>query len=114
MMNYAECVVYCHGITKDPKTNDFMMVINYATYGNLRHHLNNSFNSMDWVEKLNTLYDITNGLKDIHDNGLIHRDFHCGNILSSHNNCTCIADLGLCRPANEKPSQNIYGVLPYV
>src|SRR5437763_2723343 len=113
-MNNAGNVVYCFGITKDSKTNDFMMVMNYAENGNLRHHLNNSFNSMDWGRKLNTLQYIASGLKEIHDNGLIHHDFHCGNILNS-SSLIYITDLGLCRPANEKPSQSgVYGVLPYV
>src|ERR1044072_7178116 len=98
MMNNANSVVYCYGITKDPKTNNFMMVMNYATDGNLRHHLNNNFNSMNWSTKLDTLRDIARGLKGIHDNGLIHHDFHCGNILKS-GYTVYITDLGLCRPA---------------
>ena len=52
MMNNALYIVYCYGITKDPKTNNFMMVMEYATNANLRHHLNSGFNSMDWGEKL--------------------------------------------------------------
>src|SRR5436190_8754144 len=72
---------------------------------------------MDWNEKLSNLYFIAHGLNEIHDNKLIHHDFHCGNILNSSAN-TYITDLGLCQPANVKTSQNenkkIYGVLPYV
>src|SRR5688572_18735157 len=120
MMNNAERVVFCYGITKDPKTNNFMMIMNYAKNGNLRHYLNKYFNSMKWSVKLMILRSIANGLKDIHNNGLIHRDFHCGNILNSNDhtiNYIYITDLGLCQPANEKPkdeNKKIYGVLPYV
>ncbi|PKK65633.1 hypothetical protein RhiirC2_853462 [Rhizophagus irregularis] len=75
------------------------------------------FNSTKWVEKLRILQNIAEGLAYIHENGLIHRDFHCGNILKEEN-YALITDLGLCRPANVKPSQNeckeLYGVLPYV
>ncbi|RGB31029.1 kinase-like domain-containing protein, partial [Rhizophagus diaphanus] len=64
------------------------------------------------------LTDIALGLKDIHDKGLIHHDFHCGNILSDFEQDAYITDLGLCQPANVKSLQNsnkkIYGVLPYV
>ncbi|POG83029.1 kinase-like domain-containing protein, partial [Rhizophagus irregularis DAOM 181602=DAOM 197198] len=60
---------------------------------------------------------IAQGLAHIHKYGIIHRDFHCGNILKK-SHYIAIIDLGLCRPANVKPSQNeckeIYGVLPYV
>ena len=85
MMNNAGCVVTCFGITKDPKTNNFMMVMNYADKGSLRQYLNSSFNTMNWSRKLDILQRTACGLKDIHDNGLIHRDFHCGNILNSEN-----------------------------
>jgi serine/threonine protein kinase len=93
-----------------------MMVMLYAENGSLRQHLNNSFNSMKWKEKLEILWRIVLGLADVHNKGLIHHDFHCGNVLYGNKFCTFIADLGLCQPANVKPSQDkkIYGVLPYV
>ncbi|RGB22907.1 kinase-like domain-containing protein, partial [Rhizophagus diaphanus] len=85
----------------------------------LRQHLNNCFISMSWNDIIYTLNGIAYGLKDIHKKGLIHQDFHCGNILSDKTQHTAyITDLGLCQPANVKSSQNnnkkIYGVLPYV
>ncbi|CAB4421941.1 unnamed protein product [Rhizophagus irregularis] len=111
-------VIRCYGITKDPESNNFMMVMDYAKNGSLRQRLNNCFNSMNWIEKLDILRRATIGLADIHNKGLVHHDFHCGNILNGDNNFTCITDLGLCRPANVIPSQvenkKIYGVLPYV
>ena len=117
-MNNAGSVVNCYGITQDPKTNCFMMIMNYAENGSLRQSLNNGFNSMNWTEKLSILRQIAGGLNEIHDNKLIHHDFHCGNILNHYGIITYITDLGLCRPASEKPFQNdkkyIYGVLPYV
>ncbi|POG83004.1 kinase-like domain-containing protein [Rhizophagus irregularis DAOM 181602=DAOM 197198] len=89
----------------------------YVINGSLRQHLNNSFNSIKWYKKLDILRTVVEGLDFIHQKGLIHRDFHCGNILKE-DNYALITDLGLCRPANVKPSQNeckeLYGVLPYV
>ncbi|POG69101.1 kinase-like domain-containing protein [Rhizophagus irregularis DAOM 181602=DAOM 197198] len=109
--------VRCFGITKDPTKNNFMMVMELKN-GSLRQHLNNNFISLNWEQKLSNLTAITIGLKDIHDKGLIHHDFHCGNILSDFKRDAYITDLGLCQPANVKSSQNsnkkIYGVLPYV
>ncbi|EXX76075.1 kinase-like domain-containing protein [Rhizophagus irregularis DAOM 181602=DAOM 197198] len=110
-------IVRCFGITKDPKTNNFMMVMDLKK-GSLRQHLNNNFISLNWKKKLYSLTAIILGLKDIHDKGLIHNDFHCGNILSNFSRNAFITDLGLCQPANVKSPQNsnkkIYGVLPYV
>ncbi|EXX73815.1 Cdc15p [Rhizophagus irregularis DAOM 197198w] len=110
-------VVRCFGITKDPKTNNFIMVMELKN-GNLRQHLNNNFISLSWDRKLQNLLGTISGLKDIHNEGLIHHDFDCRNILSDFNDLTFITGFGLCQQANVKSSQNsdkkIYGVLPYV
>ncbi|RGB43422.1 kinase-like domain-containing protein, partial [Rhizophagus diaphanus] len=110
-------ITHCFGITKDPESRNFMIVMGYVINGSLRQHLNNNFNSIKWDEKLKILQNIAKGLDYIHEHGLIHRDFHCGNILKE-DDFTLITDLGLCQPANVKPSQNefkeLYGVLPYV
>ncbi|RGB25174.1 kinase-like domain-containing protein [Rhizophagus diaphanus] len=112
------CVTRCFGITKDPESNNFMVVMEYAKKGSLRQYLNNIFNSIKWVDKLDILKRFALGLRAIHEKELIHRDFHCGNMLQD-DDFTIITDLGLCRPANVKLSQNeyekqVYGVLPYV
>ncbi|EXX56760.1 kinase-like domain-containing protein [Rhizophagus irregularis DAOM 181602=DAOM 197198] len=107
-------VVSCYGITKDPKTNNFMMVMDLKN-GSLRQLLNKNLN---WKHKMLCLQGIAQGLKIIHNKGLIHHDFHSGNILSNLDQESYITDLGLCQPANAKSSQNnnkeIYGVLPYI
>src|SRR5688572_19053033 len=114
MMNSSPNVINCYGITKDPESNNFMMVMNYAINGSLRQHLNNSFNLMKWDEKLDTLLKIASGLNDFHEKGLIHQNFHSGNISKGSNNHTYITGFGLSHPANTGPSQGVYGVLPYV
>jgi serine/threonine protein kinase len=97
-----------------------MMVMGYIDGGSLRRHLQNNYDKLDLKDKLNQLSDIAKGLKDIHEQGLVHGDFHAGNILnkSYHHNyrSECfITDLGLCRPASEeKNSGTSYGVMPYV
>ncbi|RGB31011.1 kinase-like domain-containing protein [Rhizophagus diaphanus] len=66
--------------------------------GGLKQYLNNNFIS----------------LKIIHNKGLIHHNFHCGNILIDFNTIAYITDLELCQPANVKSSQNIPYVAPEV
>src|SRR5436305_12421831 len=85
VMTNQPSIVKLFGITKDPKTNNFMMVIEYAQYCSLRQHLNNNFNSLNWTKKLFNLCCIAHGLNEIHGKGLIHHDFHCGNILNNKN-----------------------------
>ena len=116
-MNTALFIILFYGVTKDPETNDFMMVMHYANDGSLRQSLNKNFNSMDWERKFEIPSDIARGLDGIHREGLIHQDFHSGNILLLSHILSRITDLGLCKPADEKSekcNKNVYGVLPYV
>ncbi|GBC32136.2 kinase-like domain-containing protein [Rhizophagus irregularis DAOM 181602=DAOM 197198] len=53
------------------------IVMGYVQNGSLRQHLNNTFNSTKWNQKLMILRQIAQGLDNIHQKGLIHRDFHC-------------------------------------
>jgi serine/threonine protein kinase len=90
------------------------MVLEYAENGNLRKHLDINYNKLIWESKIIYLYDIITGLGYIHENNLIHRDLHIGNILKFKSK-TAIADMGLCRPANcNAQKNNVYGVLPYI
>ncbi|GBC03641.1 hypothetical protein RclHR1_05230003 [Rhizophagus clarus] len=108
-------IVKCYGITQDPKTKEYMMVFYYYEDGNLRNYLNDSVFYVDYMSKIYSLRIISRGLLDIHNAGLVHKDFHSGNIL--YNDIyPCISDLGMCRPVNQQSikEEGIYGVLPYV
>src|SRR6185369_15326602 len=63
------------------------------------------------------LHNIILGLNNIHQEQLVHRDLHSGNILHSWwlptSQQVMIADLGLSFPADQEPS-SIVGVLPYI
>jgi serine/threonine protein kinase len=110
------CIIKLYGITQDPATKDYIMVLDYAENGNLRKYLDASYDLLSWSDKINYLHSIANGLKDIHEKELIHRDLHIGNILKLKYN-TAITDMGLCRPADYNASENtknVYGVLPYI
>ncbi|POG80511.1 kinase-like domain-containing protein [Rhizophagus irregularis DAOM 181602=DAOM 197198] len=111
---YLYDVIQCYGITQDPNTKDYMMVLKYCDDGNLRnYYLNNESN---YYSKIYEFRQIARGLLDIHNAGKIHKDFHSGNILCHE--YPYISDLGMCQPANsEKQSakqEGIYGVLPYM
>ncbi|CAB4431329.1 unnamed protein product [Rhizophagus irregularis] len=115
---YLFDVIQCYGITQDPNTKDYMMVLEYCKYGNLRNYYMNT-NELYYSSKIKGLVRIASGLLDIHNAGKVHKDFHSGNILySSSGSYPFISDLGMCQPANnEKQSvkkEGIYGVLPYM
>ncbi|GES88100.1 kinase-like domain-containing protein [Rhizophagus clarus] len=73
---YLYDVVSCYGITQDPVTKEYTMVLRYCDDGNLRNCLNKAENYIDYESKINTLQQIARGLLDIHNSGLIHKDFH--------------------------------------
>ncbi|GBC04735.1 hypothetical protein RclHR1_05830013 [Rhizophagus clarus] len=116
-VNFHRSVVKLYGITQDPGTKNYIMVLDYARDGNLRNYLDTSYDKLSWTNKLNYLHSIAHGLKNIHEEGLIHRDLHIGNILRLKN-VTCITDMGLCKPADHETSEitknKTYGVLPYI
>ncbi|RHZ77242.1 hypothetical protein Glove_184g38 [Diversispora epigaea] len=111
-----------YGITQDPETRSYVMVLDYAKDGNLREYLKINFNNIDWKQKLYYLRHLSIKLKDIHKLDIVHQDFHPGNILSSgFNNISfpmMISDFGLSKLIKTNPNnpekKNIFGVLPYI
>ncbi|RGB24380.1 kinase-like domain-containing protein [Rhizophagus diaphanus] len=65
------------------------------------------------MNKLDALRFIVLGLSEIHERGLILRDFRSGNMINICNQIISITDLELCRPMNTQ-NNDTYGVLPYV
>ncbi|RHZ88208.1 hypothetical protein Glove_25g26 [Diversispora epigaea] len=103
-----------YGITKDPTENEYMMVMNYAKYGSLRNLLNNKFKILNWRRKYVILSKVVMGLTNIHKMGLMHKDFHSGNIINQNFALSYITDFGLCKPVTENEPENVYGVIPYM
>ncbi|GES97765.1 kinase-like domain-containing protein [Rhizophagus clarus] len=107
-------VIKCHGITQDPNTKGYMMVLKYCEGGNLRnYYLNNN----DYDLTVLQLLRIATGLLDIHNADKVHKDFHSGNIL--HDIGIYISDLGMCQPVNNEEEKSgkregVYGILPYM
>ncbi|GBB84515.1 hypothetical protein RclHR1_11090003 [Rhizophagus clarus] len=105
-------IIPLHGITQDPDTFNYMVVMVEAI-NNLRnslleikHNPNDKFRILDFISRQ---------LESIHKLNLVHGDFHSGNILETGYGIVFISDLGLCRPVNLSNTKNdIYGVLPYM
>ncbi|PKY51234.1 hypothetical protein RhiirA4_468116 [Rhizophagus irregularis] len=111
------CIIKCFGITQDPITNNYALVLQYMENGDLRKYLKRTANIITWDQRLNKIYDICLALNNIHAHGLIHKDLHPGNIFIG-STFAYIGDFGFCMPANEilsnSTKKNIYGVMPYM
>ncbi|RHZ73751.1 hypothetical protein Glove_229g83 [Diversispora epigaea] len=115
--DYSSIEIY--GITQDPETHSYMIVLEYAADGNLQEYLNINFNNINWKQKLENLYRLSYRLRNIHKLDIVHRDFHPGNILSSNFMYSMqISDFGLSKLIGANPNnpekKNIFGVLPYI
>ncbi len=113
-----EDLIQLYGFTQDPNTLDYIIVMKYAKEGSLRKNLPNIV-KYKWIVKLYKLHSIISGLNAIHQQKMIHCDFHHGNILNSDfTYILSISDLGLCKPVeyfqSTKKNDDIYGVLPFV
>ena len=107
-----------YGITRDPITEDFMLIMNYYESGDLRNYIKKNFYDLDWNKKLDILNYIISGLNHIHGQNVVHRDLHSGNILysnSSNKHPVVISDLGISKSSTESTDNNeIYGIIPYI
>ncbi|RHZ87633.1 hypothetical protein Glove_33g52 [Diversispora epigaea] len=110
-----------YGITQDPETHLYMMVLGYAAGGNLREYLKINFNNINWKHKLYKLWQLSLNLSNIHKLDIVHQDFHPGNILLSRfeiPSLIMISDFGLSKLIGTNPNnpekKNIFGVLPYI
>ncbi|RHZ64798.1 hypothetical protein Glove_320g47 [Diversispora epigaea] len=120
-VNYTIVALSFYGITKDPETNEYIMVLEYMSDGNLRDYLRNHFDDISWELKLGHLRRLSFNFKNIHKLNIIHHDFHPGNILSNnfeYFSSTNISDFGLSKLIGknvENPEKRqIFGVLPYI
>ena len=46
----------------------------YANSGDLRAYLEKNFSSLDWDQKYQLAFDITNGVHYLHKENILHRD----------------------------------------
>ncbi|CAB4426087.1 unnamed protein product [Rhizophagus irregularis] len=106
------------GITKDPNSQNIMIIMPYYDSGDLIIYITNCFYDVSWSEKLENLKKIMQGLANIHDVNIIHRDFHSGNIFfgkdSRFVDDISIGDLGISKSATESSCNENYGIIPYM
>ncbi|RIA82954.1 kinase-like domain-containing protein [Glomus cerebriforme] len=89
------------------------MVIRHAKHGDLRNYIRKFFHKLTWTDKIKILIEISKALNSLHQMNLLHRDFHCKNILVDDDDRVFISDFGLCQPIDSE-IDNIQGVLPYI
>ncbi|RHZ75531.1 hypothetical protein Glove_213g47 [Diversispora epigaea] len=106
--------IQCYGVTQIPKSKNYVFILEYATKGDLHHFLNKNFTEITWREKIGFLINMVEGIRKIHNEKILHRDLHSGNILIQDNR-GIISDLGFSQPATiDSRKSQIYGIIPYM
>jgi serine/threonine protein kinase len=117
---YFQCfsphLINYFGITQNPGTNYYAIVMEFAENGDLRRYLRNNEIKLFWRQKLDILQNIVAGLEIIHVSGMTHRDLHTGNILLFKDFLypSRITDLGLSKQASGYKTEKVIGILPYI
>ncbi|POG60527.1 kinase-like domain-containing protein [Rhizophagus irregularis DAOM 181602=DAOM 197198] len=114
-------IMNIYGISQDPNTKNYIVVLHYAEGGSFNNwlNINENYKYFNWKDKMQILRYIASGLRELHRKQIVHQDFHTGNILfgnlsSKQNSRIYISDMGLCRKVDDINQNNIYGVMPYV
>src|SRR5947209_10770967 len=71
-------VLDIYGISQDPNTKEYILVMRYADDGSLGDYITENFKNLEWEDKIEILYRIISGLNNIHQEKLVHHDFHSG------------------------------------
>ncbi|CAG8590845.1 8050_t:CDS:2, partial [Racocetra fulgida] len=101
----GKCAIPFYGLTEHMQ--GYAMVLKRAIHGDLRMYINK--NKLTWPNKIEILSSIAKSLHRLHELNIIHRDFHCGNILIDDDAKVFISDFGISRSDG-----SIIGVLPYI
>src|SRR3989337_1745807 len=97
--NSLRCLNKYYGITQNSTTKDFIIIMKYYKLGSLKDYITKNFWNIKWNEKLNILKHIVEGLNHLHNQKIIHGDFHSGNILYENDWDVVISDLGISKSA---------------
>ncbi|EXX74613.1 non-specific serine/threonine protein kinase [Rhizophagus irregularis DAOM 197198w] len=114
-LDFCQRIIRILGISLDESTKEYSLIIQYADSGNLRKYLENNFSTLTWNDKIKLAYQITEGIKFLQGEKILHRDLHSGNIVV-HQGEAKIIDLGIAKSTETHTNihSGVFGSLPYI
>ncbi|RIA96744.1 kinase-like domain-containing protein, partial [Glomus cerebriforme] len=115
-LDYSDRIIRCLGISLDPETNEYLLIMQYANSGDLQNYLKNNFKNLTWNDKKKLAFQIADGLNYLHNEYVLHRDLHSKNIVIHENNAK-ITDFGISKIQNDQNSTAYignFGVIAYM
>ncbi len=92
----------------------------YYKLGSLKNYITKNFYNIKWNEKLKILINVARGLNHLHNQKIIHRDFHSGNFLYENDFDIVISDLRISKSSISSTKSinddddKVYGVISYM
>ncbi|CAB4380977.1 unnamed protein product [Rhizophagus irregularis] len=80
-LDFCQRVIRILGINLDESTKEILLIMQYADSGNLRQYLEQTFLELTWNDKIKLAYQITEGIKFLQGENILHRNLHSKNIV---------------------------------
>ena len=88
---YGSVIDHSYGSGSTPAVLLIMQRLNRDLYSAIK-------SGLDWLLRLQIAIDVVEGIRFLHNQGLVHRDIKLKNILLDEHNRAKLADLGFCKP----------------
>ncbi|RIA88667.1 kinase-like domain-containing protein [Glomus cerebriforme] len=114
-LDFCQRIIRILGISLDEEKKEYLLVMQYADGGNLREYLKQNSSNLTWDDKIKLAYQITEGIKFLQGEKILHRDLHSGNIVI-HQGEAKIIDLGIAKSTETETQihSGVFGVIAYI
>ncbi|CAG8488544.1 10953_t:CDS:2, partial [Funneliformis mosseae] len=102
-LDRSDRIVRILGISQEPNSKDYLLIMQYANGGDLQNYLEKNFKSLTWFHKKILAFQIAEGLNYLHNENILHRDLHTKNIVI-HDEKAKITDFGISKNMNTQSS----------
>ncbi|RIA85478.1 kinase-like domain-containing protein [Glomus cerebriforme] len=115
-LDFCSRIIRILGISFDEITKEYLFIMQYADGGDLRNYLKHHFSELTWEDhKIQLAYQVTEGIKYLHGENILHRDLHSKNVVI-HKGEAKIIDLGIAKSTETETNlhSSVLGMIPYI